>query len=587
MKGLLSAAVGFAVVLAVSVLLSDYHIIVLCYIGLASIVVAGLVLLTGSTGITSFGQAAFVGLSAYASGYLSARLGLSPILGLVTGLILTFVAAYIIGIATLGLSGHYLALSTIAWGISLFFVFGNVDQLGGHTGMLGIPPIRVLSFDLESARTMFWLIAATLCGCLLATHNILRSRVGRSLRALKTDELTAESFGVDTASTKMKAFIYAALLASVSGWLYAHLARFVNPTPFALNAGVEYQFMAVIGGVTSVWGAVVGSAIVILAKEYLQAWLPLLLGTGGNFEVIVFGIIVLVLLQMNGEAGLTSFLARLPKGPRRAITAPPVPLARRTRAATSATLLEVRDVTKRFGGLTAVNKVSFDVNRGEIVALVGPNGAGKSTLFNLITGAAAIDGGTITFEGALISKEGARRIVSLGVARTFQHVHLVGHVTALENVMLGAHLRSTRGFAAAAVGLKSDQERLLEWEAVQQLNRVGLGDCRDKSASDLALGQQRILEIARALAADPDLLLLDEPAAGLRAGEKDELSRLLRSLQAEGRSILLVEHDMNFVMNLADRIVVVNFGENLASGTPREIQGDPRVIEAYLGREEV
>jgi branched-chain amino acid transport system permease protein len=267
------------------------------YIGLYAIVALGLVLLTGVGGLTSFGQAAFVGIGAYATAYLSTTAGLSPWLGLLAGLLITVVAALAIGMITMRLSGHYLPLGTIAWGLSLFFLFGNLEFLGKYDGINGIPSIAIFGIRLDSGRSMYLLIWAILLLATLAVQHLLQSRPGRAIRALKGGGVMAEAMGVNTARMKVIIFVLAAMLASISGWLYAHLQRSVNPTPFGLNAGIEYLFMAVVGGAAHVWGALLGSALLTILKDKLQAILPALLGSNGNFEVIVFGILLILLLQ--------------------------------------------------------------------------------------------------------------------------------------------------------------------------------------------------------------------------------------------------------------------------------------------------
>ena len=248
-------------------------------------------------------------------------------------------------------------------------------------------------------------------------------------------------------------------------------------------------------------------------------------------------------------------------------------------------VLEVRDARKEFGGLVAVNDVSFQVRAGEILGLIGPNGAGKSTTFNLVTGVLHATRGQVLLRGQRIDRMVSREIARRGVSRTFQHVKMIPGMTVLENVALGAHLRGSRGAGAAMLRLDRAEERQLMQAAQAQLQRIGMADRMHELAGNLALGPQRLMEIARALCADPMLLLLDEPAAGLRLKEKEALSTVMRQLRAEGLSILLVEHDMDLVMGLVDRIVVMEFGTKLIEGTPDEVQASPAVRAAYLGTE--
>jgi branched-chain amino acid transport system permease protein len=542
------------------------------YIGIAAIVVIGLVVLTGVGGMTSFGQASFVGFGAYTTAILTVQAGMSPWLTLPASLAVSAVAALAIGAITLRLSGHYLAVGTIAWSVSLYYAFANLDLFGRNDGISGIPPLAIGTIRLIDGRLYFTVIWIGVLLAALATGNLLDSRAGRAIRTLHGGTLAAASFGVNTPRARMLAFVYAAVLAAFAGWLYAHMQRSVNPTPFGLNAGIDYLLMAVVGGAAHIPGALLGAGLVTVVNDVLQDVLPKLIGTQGNFETIVFGAILVLALQASPQ-GIWPHLTRARPRPHRV---PPD-------AAALPPVLTVRGLHRSFGGLIAVNDVDFSLAAGEIVGLIGPNGAGKTTTFNLLTGVDRPGAGVVEFLGRSLVGLGAPAIARLGIARTFQHVKLVASMSVIENVVIGAHLRGHAGPVRGVLRLDRAEEGRLYAEAARQLARVGLAAHADRLATSLPLGQQRVVEIARALCLDPVLFLLDEPAAGLRHSEKAELAALLRRLQGEGMTILLVEHDMEFVMSVTDRLVVMDFGTKLAEGTPDCVRNDPAVIEAYLG----
>jgi len=586
-RSAIASIAGVAALFAVPLLpVPEFWITQLDYIGLYALVVLGLVVLTGVAGLTSFGQAAFVGLGAYASAYVSTALGWSPWTGLLCGLALTLVVALVLAGVTLRMSGHYLPLATIAWGLALFFLVGNLDFLGKFDGLQGVPPVAVGSLELRSGRGSYVLIWVFAIAAALALRRLLDSRPGRALRALKGGTLMAEAMGIGTLRYKIVAFLVAAWLASLSGWLFAHYQRSVNPTPFGLQMGIEYLFMAVLGGAGLIGGAFVGAAAVQVAQDQLQNWLPALLGTSGPVELVVFGMVLILVLQVTPD-GLWSLVTRRLPAPRHdpARWAGAGTLPRQPPPAGGDSVLVVDGARKQFGGLVAVNDVGFEVRAGEIVGLIGPNGAGKSTLFNLITGVLPLTAGIVRLRGERIDGRSSREIARRGVSRTFQHVRMIADMSVLENVALGAHQRGRAGVLRAMLRLDREEERRLLAEAWRQLERIGMADLANEPAGNLALGQQRLMEIARALCTDPVLLLLDEPAAGLRLKEKQALAGVLAQLRQEGMSLLLVEHDMDFVMTLTDRIVVVEFGTKLTEGTPDHVRADPAVRAAYLGVE--
>lgn len=597
--------VAFVVgVLLAPFVLSTFAITLMNYVGIYSIATLGLVLLTGAGGLTSFGQAAFFGIGAYTTAYLTVAHGWSPWLGLMMAIAITFVVAITLGYVTLHLGGHYLPITTIAWGVAIYLVFGSIEAFGRYGGMTHIPSLSVFGISLEPMERLYYLIWLIVGLTILAAVNLVRSRQGRAIRALRGGAVLAESLGIDSFRIKLALFVISGLLAALAGWLYAHMLHFISPAIFDLRAGIEFLLMAVLGGSGYVGGALIGAMTITLVKNWLQDVLPLFTSSGGNLEVIVFGALFILLLQysprgltpliLSGADRLRSALGwSLKAGDGKAdVSSGRIggvdmkggrSTVRRSMPDVGSVLMKIDNLTCRFGGLVAVDGVSFELHAGEIFALIGPNGAGKSTTFNLVSGVLKPTDGQIQLNGRDITGMSQRGIAALGVARTFQHVKLRPKMSLLENVMLGAYARTLTGYLAGALQFDREDEACVASIAQQTLAQVGLSEKADELAGNLPLGQQRLLEIARALAADPIMIMLDEPAAGLRSLEKQALAKLLQELRAQGRTIMLVEHDMEFLMSLTDRIVVLNFGCKIEQGTPKQIRDSKAVQDAYLG----
>src|ERR1700733_13163500 len=393
-----------AVVILVPAALPTFYVTLFGYVGLGTLVAFGLVLLTGVSGQTSFGQASFVGLAAYATTLLTKFADAPPILGLAAGLLLTGAVAWVLGLVTARLSGHFLALVSVAWGMSFFSLFGTLPLLHGFNGIGDIPPLSLGGFSAESLRVNLGVIWAAVAIVLAMSANLLDSRMGRAIRALNGARLMGESVGSDTVRLSRDVFVIAALYAGVAGFLFAHFQRFISPTPFSLGASIDYLFMVIIGGAGSLWGAPVGAALVVVLRDQFNDWIPRITGRVGDFELLVFSLAVIVLLQRAPD-GLLPLVARLKRRPvppsdivsDLPVEAPPMPAGPTTQGAE---LLALDGISRNFGGLAANRDVSFAVHASEIVALIGPNGAGKTTLFNVVSGVLSPTSGRIRLFGS-------------------------------------------------------------------------------------------------------------------------------------------------------------------------------------------
>lgn len=566
-----------------------------------SIAALGLSLLMGLAGQVSLGHAGFFAIGAYTQAVLVTKYAVNGLLASVAAVAVTMAVALAVGLPLLRLRGHYLALATLGFGIIVTVLAAESTFLGATSGIFGIPKPEFNGRTYNSTTEYFLLLVPVVLLALLLARNVVESRIGRALGAVNDSEVAAETLGVDTFRLRVQVFVLSAAYASVAGTAFAHWLGVVNPNAANFPLSVSFLLMAVLGGVGTVYGAVIGAFAVEGLDDGLRRLIPELVpGAVGEVQLIGFGILLTTIMiflpgglhqlwtmarRRGSCAGAEDGAPATDGGPAPAPDDGPL-LAREGRPAPGTPLLEVAGLTKRFGGVTAVDGLDLTVHAGEIVALIGPNGAGKTTAFNMISGAVVPTAGTVTMAGTRVEGRKPHVFARAGATRTFQNLQIFASATVLGNVMVGRHLRSRTGLMGAALVLPARrEERALEASARELLDLLGLGPDADRLAADLPFGRQRLVEIARALALEPDLLLLDEPMAGLSGAERRELARLLRRLRAGGMAIVLVEHDVEAVLALADRVAVLEDGVRIALGAPDEVRHDPAVVAAYLGVE--
>ncbi|MEE7505066.1 branched-chain amino acid ABC transporter ATP-binding protein/permease [Methylobacterium mesophilicum] len=565
-----AALVAALVTLAATTPLSGYALNILMQAATYAIAVIGLTVVLGLCGQINLAQAAFFGIGAYAVGLGTVDGGLNFWICLVTGLGLALLLGAALGASTLRLGGHYLAMVTISFQQILTLVLTNWIPV--THGPDGVPNIRrpTLFADGQSYLALCVLVLAVV-GWLV--WHMPRTRLGRAMRAVRDNELAAGVSGIDIYRTKVAAFALGALLAGLGGGLFAGSFTYISPDQFSFAESIVFLTMALLGGVGSPVGAVIGTALLILIPE----WLRFLKEIPGLY-LAIYGLAVILIVVFMPD-GIWGFLGDQVRRLRRARPAPP-PVAELTLSqgeASAAPMLEVSDLSKHFGGLKAVDAVSFTVARGGIHALIGPNGSGKTTTLNVLSGLYSPTGGTVRLAGRDVTRLSPHRRAAAGIGRTFQNIRLFRSMSALENVVIGAE-RPNNPLAAR-------DRASLEARARAALAFVGLDGRALEPISGFSYGHQRLIEIARALAGNPVLLLLDEPAAGLNSSEKNALTVLLRRMAAKGLTILIIDHDMTLVSDVASHITVLNFGRRIADGVTATVLREPAVIQAYLGED--
>jgi branched-chain amino acid transport system permease protein len=566
----LLALIAVAIALIPFVLrLSPYVLNILMQAATYAIAVLGMTVVLGYTGQINLAQASFFGLGAYAVGLGTVVLGLNFWLALAMGIALAAIAGFVLGLTTLRLGGHYLAMITISFQQIFNLVLVNwASVTQGPDGVAGITRPSVFGLRLTDDRAYLLLCTAFLYAAMIVVWWLPRTRTGRAMRAIRENELAAEVTGIDTLRVKVIAFTMSALLGGIGGALFASGFAYISPDNFDFSRSIEFLTMVLLGGAESAFGGVLGTSLLIVLPEWLRFLKEIYLAVYG------LAVILIMVFLPTGIWGLIRVRIDRYKKPAAIDTDAIATLDLDITLTDGSPILSLENVQKHFGGVKAVDGVTLSVMRGTVHTLIGPNGSGKTTMLNVLNGIYKSTSGKILFDGVDITAMTPHERAGLGIGRTFQNIRLFASMSALENVMVGAQRRNNP--------LDAGQSALRE-RAMSALKFVGMAEHAGRIVKNLPYGHQRLIEIARALAGRPSFLLLDEPAAGLNQTEKHQLGELLKRLKGHGLTVFLIEHDIGLVEQVSDTITVLNFGKKIAEGDPAYVLRHPDVIVAYLG----
>lgn len=556
--------------------INKYNQGLLIQIGFNIILAVSLNLSAGFLGQLPLGHAGFMSVGAYAAALFTKGVNLPQSvafpLGVLVGAFAAFLFGILIGLPALRLKGDYLAIITLGFSEIIRVIIQNLDFTGGAAGLRKIPKYTTVGW------TIFWVVVTLFLICTL-----IRSRHGRAILSIREDEIAAEASGINTTYYKLLAFTISAFFAGVAGGLYAHYLSVLDPANFDFNYSIEILVMVVLGGMGSLTGSVIAAIVLTILPELLRDF--------ASARMLIYSILLVVMMifRPTGLMGSREFsLWGLINKIKSMIVKPKAAAAGNTTAAEPPRdMLEVKDLGIQFGGLKALQGLNFTMNPGEIVGLIGPNGAGKTTVFNLLTAVYQPTQGSIMLEQKSILGKNTHQITEMGIARTFQNIRLYKELSVIDNVKIGFHDQMNYSTTNAVMRNRFywKEEANIERQAMELLAVFDLQHLANAKASNLPYGAQRKLEIARALASKPRLLLLDEPAAGMNPTETAELMNTIRLIRDRFHvAILLIEHDMSLVMGICERIIVLDYGQVIANGTPEEIRRDPKVIGAYLGQ---